>query len=57
MAIEEKLSALICPTCGERQVKVLESRQKKTYIYRRRVCEFCFYRFSTKERVAKIISN
>ena len=44
---------MICPKCNKDNVKVLESRDAEggLVVRRRRVCEFCEFRFTTFERV------
>ena len=44
-------SGMICPRCEEKEVKVVETRKCIDYIRRRRICEFCYLKFTTKERV------
>lgn len=43
---------LICPNCGSKNLKVLDTRNDKSYpgLYRRRLCKDCNIRFSTHER-------
>ena len=41
---------MICPACkGEGTSRVLESRERKDYVYRRRMCEKCGYEYKTRE--------
>jgi transcriptional regulator NrdR family protein len=40
-----------CPHCSSPDHHVLETRQRKTFIWRRRKCNDCGERFSTRERV------
>lgn len=42
---------MICPRCErEKQSKVLETREKKDFVYRRRECVACGFRYITEER-------
>lgn len=43
-----------CPSCGEANSKVLDSRDHIEEIRRRRSCLSCNYRFTTFERIADI---
>lgn len=43
-----------CPSCGG-ATKVIDSRKKPEYLYRRRVCRLCGTRFSTKEVAFNIV--
>lgn len=38
-----------CPNCGGEQFVVIDCRQRKSYIRRRRYCQGCKQRFSTVE--------
>ena len=38
-----------CPRCYSNKIKVINKRNRKIDIYRRRVCCECSFRFSTKE--------
>lgn len=40
----------ICPACGERTVgRILDTRPRDGYRYRRRICDSCGARFTTHE--------
>lgn len=44
---------MICPKCGmEHQSKVLETRERDDFVYRRREC-ICGFRYVTEERFAR----
>lgn len=44
---------MICPKCGtEHQSKVLETREKDDFVYRRREC-LCGFRYVTEERFVR----
>lgn len=40
---------MICPNCGSSQTKVVDSRERDGYRYRRYHCRECFERFTTTE--------
>lgn len=41
---------MICPKCNsKRATRVCDSRERETYVYRKRVCDRCGYSFSTRE--------
>lgn len=40
-----------CPVCGGRNTKVVDSRDSRDGIRRRRVCNECGHRFTTRERI------
>lgn len=44
---------MLCPTCGETDIRVIDSRpaENGAAIRRRRECESCAHRFTTYERV------
>jgi transcriptional repressor NrdR len=39
-----------CPSCKERNSKVLDVRHEDDYSYRRRECRECGHRWTTRER-------
>lgn len=41
-----------CPNCGGENFRTIDSRRAKAHIRRRRECETCGTRFTTKEVVA-----
>lgn len=44
---------MICPKCGkEKQSKVLETRERKDFVYRRRECT-CGFRYMTAEKFVR----
>lgn len=45
-----------CPAC-DGPTKVVDSRKKPEYLYRRRVCRACGTRFSTREVAFNIVVN
>ena len=40
-----------CPVCGGRNTKVVDSRDSRDGVRRRRVCNECGHRFTTRERI------
>lgn len=40
-----------CPVCGGRNTKVVDSRESRDGVRRRRVCNECGHRFTTRERI------
>lgn len=40
-----------CPVCGGRDTKVVDSRESRDGVRRRRVCNECGHRFTTRERI------
>ena len=42
-----------CPNCGYTGTKVIDSRPRSEYIYRRRECPNCGQRFNTDERIKR----
>lgn len=40
-----------CPVCGGRNTKVVDSRDSRDGVRRRRVCNACGHRFTTRERI------
>ena len=44
---------MFCPSCGNDELKVIDSRAQQGAIKRRRACLSCGYRFTTFERVEK----
>jgi transcriptional repressor NrdR len=40
-----------CPVCGGRNTKVVDSRDSRDGVRRRRVCSECGHRFTTRERI------
>ena len=44
---------MICPKCGkEKSSKVLETRERETFVYRRREC-ICGFRYVTEEKFVR----
>lgn len=39
----------ICPRCGDEGCRVSMTRHRTEYVWRRRYCPSCSYKFSTKE--------
>ncbi|MAA78301.1 MAG: transcriptional regulator NrdR [Deltaproteobacteria bacterium] len=44
---------MFCPSCGNDDLKVIDSRSQQDAIKRRRACISCGYRFTTFERIEK----
>ena len=44
---------MICPSCGNEELKVIDSRAQANTIKRRRECLSCGYRFTTFERIER----
>ena len=44
---------MFCPSCGNDELKVIDSRAQNNAIKRRRSCLSCGYRFTTFERIEK----
>ena len=44
---------MFCPSCGNEELKVIDSRAQHDAIKRRRSCLSCGYRFTTFERIEK----
>ena len=44
---------MFCPSCGNDELKVIDSRAQHDSIKRRRACISCGYRFTTFERIEK----
>lgn len=42
-------NGIACPTCGEYDWKVTDSRPSAGYVHRRRECRICGTRISTRE--------
>ncbi len=48
----EALSGILCPSCGRNSSRVVESREAKNSVRRRRECVRCGGRWTTIEREA-----
>lgn len=49
------MAGMKCPRCGQQKLKTVDSRPQRkraNYVYRRRKCDVCWYRFATREYVA-----
>ncbi|MCA9697827.1 MAG: transcriptional repressor NrdR [Myxococcales bacterium] len=46
-----------CPVCGGRNTKVLDSRDSRDGVRRRRVCSECGHRFTTRERIDETLPS
>lgn len=45
---------MICPRCKEeKQSKVLETRERENFVYRRRECVACGFRYTTEEKFVR----
>ena len=40
-----------CPKCGSDLLTIVDSRHKPDYVFRRRKCEKCDFRFNTNETI------
>ena len=44
---------ILCPACGSGRSSVIDSRPSDGYIRRRRECDDCSHRFTTRERTGQ----
>lgn len=42
---------MLCPKCGSDQVYTRETRQRDTFVTRRRICYTCLHLFTTHELI------
>ena len=46
-----------CPTCGNDNDRVIDSRDRGDHVFRIRVCKDCGARFETKEILSAIVTG
>lgn len=48
---------MTCPTCGQDNDRVINSRDRKDHVYRLRECKGCGARFETLEKVSAVVTG